>query len=81
MFRMFQYFSQNIARRFINKNLQIDNSIIVMYFNYKQIQNKIKLEVTFGNFQYANYVIVQNSSIHFQFLQSSYNDYKLSYTL
>jgi len=46
---MFQCFSQNIARRFINKNLQIDNSIIVMYFNYKQIQNKIKLEVTFGN--------------------------------
>ena len=49
MFRMFQYFSQNISPILINKNLHIDNSRIVMYFNYKQIQNKTKLEVASRN--------------------------------
>ena len=49
VFRMFQYFPQNISPKLINKNLQIDNSRVVMYFNYKQIQNKTKLEVASGN--------------------------------
>ena len=49
---MFQYFSQNISQRLINKNLQIDNSRVVMYFNYKQIQNKTKLKVASRNSNY-----------------------------
>jgi len=53
-----------------------------MYFNYKKIQNKTKLEVASRNsdIQLANFVIVQKFSIHFQFLQSFSNEYKQSYT-
>ena len=52
-----------------------------MYFNYKQIQNKTKLEVASDNSNIiSNFVIVQKSSINFQFLQSSFNDYKQSHT-
>ena len=40
---------KNISPRLINKKLQINSSKVLMYFNYKQIQNKTKLEVAFGN--------------------------------
>ena len=46
---MFQNFSQNISPRFVNKTFQIDNSRVVMYFNYKQIQNNTKLDVACRN--------------------------------